>query len=1203
MTHLRIKLLGKPEIIHDGRSVSFRTRKALALLIYLVVEGGTHSRASLATLFWPESDPGAGRATLRSTLRYLRTPLEHEADRDTIPHLNVARDALGFNFDSDYELDLERVEAAAAAQSDGRQLLQQAVDAYRGYFLQGFSLPDAPDFDDWAGFQREHWHLRLSEVFARLSQMQAQAGETSAAMETTRRWVAFEPLKEAAYRRLMRLQLAAGDRPGALQTYQTCRKTLAEELSIEPAPETKALAERVEDAQLQDEPDAQKARLDAESADLASSSTLLQAKSPFPFVGRRRQHTRLMEAYYGCRSERAQVAIVEGEAGIGKTRLAQEFLGWASAQGAEILRGRGFETGGRLPYQPLVEALRPLTSGLPDLLSPTWLGELTRILPDLDELVAGLPSPTSDENLGRSRLFEAVARFGIELAANDPAVLFVDDLQWVDTGTPDPLTYVARRWSEQEAQILLLGAIRAEALHRAAVSEPLLEWLRGLEREPGTIRLELEALTQGEMAQFVERAIHPQENRAQAEAFSQWLFRETRGQPFYLTETIKALLEEEILVFRPAVSGRSMIGFSPRVAESVSWDEVDPLQDFVPPGVRDVVRDRLARLSSSAFDLLVAGAILGQAFDFQGLCRIADLPRSKALTVLDGLLGTRLLAEAKQEERPYTFAHDKIRDVVYTEAGDARRRVFHERALAYLEEKGAPAAQLAHHAYGGGAYGTAFRHSLQAGDEAMDVFAVRDAVFHFERARRTLIEHPQISEEIDPARRRHMYERLGRAHELVNDWDAAQAVYEEMLADAREAEWPEMEVAALNRLAAVKGLWQLDLEEALTILQEARAVAQASGDRRGLAEAEWGTCMSKLYGLDRPVALEHGERAVALAREIGDRELIAKGLNAAGYAAPCFNLWGEVEDYGQEASTLYAEVGNRAMEADSLLLVTWSRINVGRAASGVQVARRALQISREIENEWGEVNSLTHLAAGLLEMGNYGQALNSVHKAFSFKQFRHAALYVSALTIRGMVYRALQVFEQALDDHLRADEDIREMMGLDMFPVLSAHLCADYAYLGQWDKAYEQARITIQSKDLAWYYAGFHYWTVVEALLRGGDEAAAEGDVAALEEAVGHFPRHKIVVERSKAALFRWKDEFQRANASLETALRIAEELSLPGEQWPLLAELGELHRAAGREKAAQEAQRRATEIVRDLAATIGDQDQELRDKFLSSLY
>lgn len=1192
MPLLRISLLGKPEIHHGGQPVSFRTRKALALLIYLAVEGGAHSRAKIAALLWPESETGAARATLRSTLRYLRQGLEHEADEEAAPHLNVSRNELSFNFDSEYVLDLDRVARASDSGDRGASadpdILQRAVEAHRGYFLEGFSLPDAPGFEDWSSLQRQHWRLGMSAIYERLSELWAQSGQTLAALETAARWLAHDPLSEAAHRQMMRLHLSNGDRTAALQAYETCRQTLAEELGVQPAAETRALAERI------------RAGAQAEMADLGPARDApAEDDRPFPFVGRADPYTRLVEAFYRVEEDGFQVAIVEGEAGIGKTRLVREFLDWARAQGVSVLHGRAFETGGRLPYQAVVEALRPLTSDLPAALSPTWLRELARILPELDEHAPELPDPAGDESVGRTRLFEAVSRAVDAVSADGPLVFFVDDLHWADTATLDLLTYALRRWRAGGTPVLWIGAVRTEALHRAASFDELQDWLRGLERETGFTRLHLERLAGNEVLEFAAQlGLHETENLALDE-FSGWLYRETHGQPFYLIETVKALFEDEILLVQREADGTTRVTMAPRVAAAVSWRSPDPLKGFVPPGVRDVVRNRLARLTTPAFELLVASAVLGQDFDFEAVCRVADLERGSALEILDRLLGMRLWVETSSARYPYAFSHDKIRDVAYTEAGDARRQLFHQRALELLKERKAPAAQLAHHAYGAGDYGASFRDSLQAGEDAMQVFAVREALMHFERARRVLVENPRIGERVEAGQRRQLYVRLGRAYELVNDWEAARFVYAEMLEEARAASRPEAEVNALNRMATVEIISSANVEAAKPLLEEARSVAEAHGDTRGLAEAEANLCLSEFYDFERSAALEHGERAIELARETGERELIARCLNAAGYAASGVNLWDRVERYGEEAHRLYADLGNRALEVDSLMLVMFARINTGDTASGVAEARKALAISQEIDNLWGEANCRNHLAAGLLDLGEYGEAYRVIQGAVALEGLETMPQYMAAHTVRGMVYRTLQDFEKALADHLHAEEHFGQMDNPQLTWVLAPHFCADYVALGNWDQAYEHAKVAMRTKDFAWYYTGFVYWTVIEALLHGGDQQKAEEDITELEEAVGHVPRYRIVVERSRASIFRWKGMREEAVVRLEKALRAAEELALPGEQWPILAELAELYREAGREGKAEEARGKAASVVRSLADTIEDAD--LRKSFVSA--
>jgi DNA-binding SARP family transcriptional activator len=368
MGQLNLALLGTPKVRHAGQDVTFRTRKALALLIYLAVKGGLHSREKLTDLFWPESEEEQSRATLRSTLVYVRRTLG-EMSNPTVSHLLVEHDAIGFNFASDFDLDLNTLQAAwkLARTSSGipggheeeahynvLPQLQQAVNLYHGDFLEGFYVGDAPLFEEWIGTERAYWHRRMDAIFHRLSQVQFERGETSFAIDTTTRWVTHDPFNELVYRRLMQMHFVAGDRAAALQAYETCQAMLAREFNARPAPETEALAERL---RVKDIPHRKLPPAPQEQS-RATTRVAPTLAIELPLIGRGNEHNQLVTISHTVRSTGPQVVALIGEAGIGKTRLATAFLHWALAQGIDVLQGQAFEAGGRLPYQPLVEALR-----------------------------------------------------------------------------------------------------------------------------------------------------------------------------------------------------------------------------------------------------------------------------------------------------------------------------------------------------------------------------------------------------------------------------------------------------------------------------------------------------------------------------------------------------------------------------------------------------------------------------------------------------------------------------------------------------------------------------------------------------------------------------------------------------------------------------------------------------------------------------
>jgi len=695
MGNLRFTLLGPPEVHHADQLLLFSTRKEFALLIYLVVEGRIHLRKNLSELFWPESDARHGRAALRIILLHLRHLLGEDAGGDPASHLLITGDTLGLEFTSDIELDLHTLHEACRLsralthpaltmpEDAHRSLLdqlQRVTSLIRGGFLEGFSLCDTLAFDDWAGSQRAYWHLCTSDIFDRLSKLQFEAGELAPAIETVNRWLVLAPLHEEAYQRLMLLHFASGDRYAALHTYDVCLARLATDMQVGLTPETVALASRMRAVA----PPRRKEGHALHTTPGALSPALLLDG---PFLGRTTELRLLITAYHTAQRGQMQVVLLEGEAGIGKTRLAKEFLAWAEREGGDVLQGRAFETGGRLPYQPVIEALRPRIereNAPDDLLSDTWLAELARLLPELGDRYPDLSAPQGDKSVARNRLFEAVARLLQALAKRAPLVLFIDDVQWADTASLNVFHYLARSWSESATPALLLLTL---PMGTRGLRPELDEWRASMERTVPLTRLQLDRLTPEDILRLLQAlggAGGKDGGRAaDLERFGQWLFAETEGQPFYLMETLKILLERGALASRPSEEG----GWTLDVTSALEHETVR--RGFFPPSVREVIVARLDRLTPHAFALLVAGAVLGQGTTFERLCQVADLTEEDGLPALDEVLHSGLLNESERAGGSmtagrYVFAHQKIRAVVYAEAGEARRSIFHRRALEAL---------------------------------------------------------------------------------------------------------------------------------------------------------------------------------------------------------------------------------------------------------------------------------------------------------------------------------------------------------------------------------------------------------------------------------------------------------------------------------------------------------------------------------------
>jgi DNA-binding SARP family transcriptional activator len=762
---LDIKFLGSPQAFYGGRPLKFATRKALALLAYLVVEAGLQPREKLMALLWPESPTHLAQSALRNTLARLKAAL-----RDVDAPLSIEADQIGFNFSSAYVLDLEVVSQALAIQSEAGDhpgaaippasfLLPIAAAAVRGPFLDGFSLSDAPAFDDWIALQRAAWGHRLDLIFEQLTRQQMEVHQFQAAFATLTRWIKLDDLNEAAYRRLMRLHFLNGDTAAALQTFKLCRDRLAQELGVEPAPRTTQLL-----AQIQSTPPVEHPQ---PASDLKGRFLLR-----IPFVGRAAEHQQLVQVYRLALASQVQAAVVVGESGIGKTRLADEFLGWVGAEGADVLRGRAIRMVDRLPYQAVVDALRERLereNAPEDLLDDAWLVELTPILPELRERYPDLPPVADDEKTSRLRLFEAVARLIQALAARRPLVWLIDDIQWADPGSLDLLHYLAQHWRESRLPILLLILLSQDVLIQDTT---LRDWLTGLGRLAPTTHLALTAVSAAALQQLV-LALAGEEAPGAAD-LAAWLSTETGGQPFFLAETLSTLDENGTLAWVSA--GVASPVLDPRATMANLRALGSPA---LVPNIRDMILARLERLSQPATALLAATAVLNRSCTFTRLCQIAGIDELDGLNALDELLAARLVLEACDEPRPYAISHDRIREVVYTELHQARQQVYHRRALDTLTAAQAPAAELAYHALAAREWQAAFRYSLEAGDEALRLSTVTPAVQHYEVAL-NLLRATKV--EADTVACQHLSTCLGRAYEIQERVMDAAALYEEIQA-------------------------------------------------------------------------------------------------------------------------------------------------------------------------------------------------------------------------------------------------------------------------------------------------------------------------------------------------------------------------------------------------------------------------------------
>ena len=461
MDPLHLFLLGEFRVtIGETPVTALDLPRLQSLLAYLVLHHPTpQARSHLAGMLWPDSTDAQARTNLRNLVFKLHQALPH-ADA----WLRLERHTICWQPTAPWTLDVQDFAAALAhadqAEQTGhrralREALATALEHYRGDLLPGC-------YEDWVLPERERLRQQVLQALERLLVLWEHERDYPAAISTAQRLLRHDPLQEATYRHLIRLYAVSGDRAAAVRTYHTCASLLERELGVPPTPETRQAYERL---------------LQTEVQPGMSSSGLPTPGAGMPLVGRQPEWAALQRAWREASDGHLQMVVLAGEAGTGKTRLAEELVAWVERQGISTASARAYATEGALAYAPVTAWLRSpaVQAQLPALAIP-WRTEAARLMPELLAAQPDLPPPSPlTERWQRQRLFEALAR--ALLGAPQPLLLVLDDLQWCDQETLAWLPYLLR--FDPGARLLLVGTLRPE---ETAVDHPLTDVLLSLRR-------------------------------------------------------------------------------------------------------------------------------------------------------------------------------------------------------------------------------------------------------------------------------------------------------------------------------------------------------------------------------------------------------------------------------------------------------------------------------------------------------------------------------------------------------------------------------------------------------------------------------------------------------------------------------------------------------------------------------------------------
>lgn len=913
---LVIRLLGAPEILKDGQRMAFDTRKAVALLAYLAETARRHTREDLAALLWPESDRSRARSALRRTLS--------SASR-VGPALIVDRAALQLDPDA---VDCD-VRTFSEQTGDSIAAAREAVRLYRGDFLEGFTLRDSTEFEDWRATVQDRLRRELDRHLTLLVDDLVSHGDLHEAIELTGRRLQMDPLNESAHQSLMALYEWNGQRSDSLRQYRRCVRSLERELGVAPLPETTAVYDAVRRHRLP-RPGA------LDTSDVEAGGAPPRAVPPTQdtadrgrsrlFVGRSAELEAAAGAWRQAAKSGHALAVI-GEVGSGKTALLTTFA-TSLRDGAHVtvVTVRGHEGEQDLAYGAATDLVRLIVdSNLEHAGSADWAA-----LSWLAPLGAGPATRPPAFPTGRAQVFDAVRTAVGQVASSTPGglLLVVEDVHWLDPESADLLAYVVRR---PTPGTMLLMSWRGSS-SPTAVAAALTEALEG---GYGSV-VRLGPLTDDEVADVL--AAHGQDTDG---SIVRQVRESTGGLPLLVVEA----------------------------AQAASLDGLALSSD-----VDALVRARIDAAPETTRQVVTAIAVVGAPLEPDQVREISGRSEQEVVAALDDAVARGLLVELR-ERGEYDVPHGTLRRLAAGTASAARRRLLHSRASdALAGSSGRPdrgpgwSARVAHHLELAGRSDEAADWYERAAQEAAAVSGHATAELHWEAALALGRDRWTCHLGIGDAR-----VRLGHYAGAIEAYEqaAAASLTDEQLALVE------------RRLGGVHDrLGEYDVAEAH--VESALALLGASPDsgavRRGALLADLALVSLRLGDPDRA---RQRARVVIDSEPAFEDDALAQAYDVLGVVAARAGDLGSAREHLQSSLIHVARSGDSGVEIAALNNLARVEARAGCLDEALDLAHRALERSAALADTHRTAALHDHLADLLHRVERDDEAREHQRKAAS----------------------------------------------------------------------------------------------------------------------------------------------------------------------------------------------------------------------------
>jgi DNA-binding CsgD family transcriptional regulator/Flp pilus assembly protein TadD len=881
------------------------------------------------------------------------------------------------------------------------------------------------------------------------------------------------------------------------------------------------------------------------------------------------------------------LALISGEAGIGKSRLVAETKTYAAERGFLLLQGNCFPKDLTYPYAPLLDLLRSLVASNPAAVLAGAVETLARdIFPLLPELVPdqAAPHPRLEPEQEKRRLFAVLTKFFLDLSMYSPTLLIIEDIHWSDDTSLEFLHYLARRSVSQA--LLLLVTYRRDETHPS-----LRSWLAELNRERLAQEIHLVPLSHDEVDTMLSAIFDHRHTAFDMRRFLRGelvdvLYTLTEGNPFFVEEILSSLIAAGDIFY--------VRGY---------WNRRSGTQVSIPQSVQDAVQQRTAHVSEAARHVLTLAAVAGRHFGFALLQQLTQYEEHQLLLLMKELVSAQLVVEGSADQ--FAFRHALTRRAIYTQLLARERSLLHLTIAQTMEQQAsatidAHLEDLAYHFYQARSWQKAVDYAQRAGEKALRLYSHRAAIDYFTWALEAIhhLDHPPVP--LFYRARGQAYETLGEFEQAQNDYtlalDAARTI------DDRTAEWQSM--IDLGFLWAVR-----DYAQTGTWFRQALVLAEALNEP--ILHAHSLNRIGNWYvNVEQPhEGLRYHREALTLFEQLHDSHGIAETLDLLGMAS---YLGGDLiggTGYYQQAITLFSKLGNRVgltsiLASLNLCAATYHTDSLVAAASLTEVlpgTEQALKIAREIGHRSAEAYALVQFGLCLASQGEYTRALAAYQQSLHIaEEIEHHQWQAAVQMVLGGLYSGLLALRQAHDHFEQALALAQQTHSLFWIRMSTGYLASLSILLHDYAQAETLLRTALSLDTPAQTLAQRMLWcaSVELALAQGRPMGALEiieklntssPQVAEGQSSLRVLKLHGEALAASQRTV--------EAEAVLIAAHALAVAQGARPMQWRICIALGNLYQAQGRDTEAEQAFGTARTLIQELAATITD--EPLRDNFL----